>query len=710
MRRMAHTAPRHEPVPVLTRDAAGSAPITSFTSGQLITSAGISGLTARATYIASDSGEEFFAPAANMLVPLYARVRCDLPGFGGTWTGLVDDAPAITAAAAYAATFSPRRAIELPRLVGCGSSAFIPIHVHVFGRDYSPGKIVNTKIIPLTSMVLSTGYFLNLNTNDGISNAYGPNAWDVGAQVGLFGVFFDNTPNDMPGARLCVFAGNSGQFEDIHGFFHVQLLRQAPNVYCDSVLIKRVRAHRSLDNSEYSIKLGSNTGGGGDSVIIEGSTCSSGIYNANVPEKFIDLRYSNCGTIRNLINGSIYLHGCAQVLIENWHNEAAQLTVERSSFIVRNSNFDIKPTTPAYYPIDLTMAYGTTTDGFVGLFDNVQFRWGMRDREGIYPAEVRAAKGYLLKFINCNRSVSSSNNISMIGWRINDATDTPIAKWNNNAGYLSASGELNNWIPSGIYDAVIPSSTAFAGTSTPSKVTGRGPSTFVGGQTYYYRMQLLLDTTRLIGLDQTFAEVSVTMSATVANTERVVVPTGVGSSPPSLVTIRIYRGTTSGTYDSYCDVPSVRFGTAQDTGPGGTVNGLPWLPWGPGPVATLAPTPIGAYQISPELGARLVLPYEGAANLQGTADATLGSPAASVNTAVIVSALTADHSYQIHSGITQLGSRVRIVRNSAATGAFNANFKDPGGTTLKALASSNTWAEAELCYGNVWRLTGYGAL
>ena len=584
----------------------GSGPNASYTAAQLSAMAAAGTLTPLATYVANDVGEEFFAPSATRIYPKNPRVRCDLPAFGGTWTGLVDDGPAIAAAAAYAATFAPPRAIELPRRVGVASSIIIPMYVHVYGHEYTgKGQIANTKIIPLAGASFSTGYVFNLNTNDGINsisiNIPGEpgSAWSVGAWNSIKGVFFDNTPNDVVGARLCVFAGPA-VFEDIWGFFATQLIRQAPNVYADNTFIQRVFSHRSLDNSEYMIYLGSLTEGGGDCCYLSNMSCSPGIYSGGMPEKFIHLGYSNSGKISNVINGAIDIVGSDGVVIENWHSENAKLTVDRSNLSIRNSSIEVyAPRTDT--PFEFNMSYGSTSGSFVATMDNVRFSFGTDvTREAIIPAEVKAAKGYIIETRNCFRQDATAGSLTRTGIRINTDADAAIPTWNNFAGWLSQNGSLVRHTARGIYD-VYASANTFYGVGTPSLVTRGGTgNTFVDGTTYYYRAQHLLDVPNMIGFNPTNAEVSIAMPGSGANTKRVVAVVSHNAGVPVKGTVRVYRGTASGSYDKYCDIPWFGAGDIQDMG--NYMCGLPWIDRSPGGMDTLT-TLVGHSTVSTALGA-----------------------------------------------------------------------------------------------------------
>lgn len=458
--------------------------------------------------------------------------------------------------------------------------------VYVYGYNYEPGKI-STTVYPLTGAG-STGYLFGLNTTDGSTAAESTDAWDVGHLNGIFGIFVDNTPNDLAGVRLCVFAKRTIG-ADLWGFGVTQLLKHAGDstAYADSLRFENIQSHASLDNSEYLVDLGE---GGGDTIDLY-KLYFSPYENGGTPEKAIKVQTSNDASIRSVINGGIYLKNCYGSSIENWHTECASLIVDRSTFALRDSTLEAVDGATGYYPIDL-LSDGGTTQNMTAVLENVEFKYGLSGREGHVAAQIRTTKQYTIRCTNVFRSILSANGNSHTGIFINNDSDAAVTAWNDNAGYLSVNGTLACLQPVGSYAFNITTNDFQGVYNAVTKVT-KTPTTLVNGTTYYYKSQLLIDKTNLVGLTGTASEMSTTMTTA---SQRIFIPVFWGTCP-SLATLRVYRGTSTGNYDKKADIPSVHCRSIQDDGT--YVNGIAWEDWGPGAVATLV-SAIGNHILTPQ--------------------------------------------------------------------------------------------------------------
>jgi hypothetical protein len=254
--------------------------------------------------------------------------------------------------------------------------------------------------------------------------------------------------------------------------------------------------------------------------------------------------------------------------------------------------------------------------------DNVRFSFGTDvTREAITPAEVKASKAYLIEVRNCHRQDATAGSITRTGIRINTDADVAIPTWNNFSGWLSQQGSLVRHTARGIYD-VYCSADNFYGAAAAALVTRGGTgNTFVDGQTYYYKAQHLLDVPNMIGFNQTNSEVSAAMPGTGANTKRVVVTIAHNNGVPVKGTVRVYRGTATGSYDKYCDIPWFAEGYAQDMGD--YVCGLPWVARAAGAVDTVTPL-VGYSTVSTALGAVRSLPFAQAPTFAASFACNLG--------------------------------------------------------------------------------------
>lgn len=89
----------------------------------------------------------------------------------------------------------------------------------------------------------------------------------------------------------------------------------------------------------------------------------------------------------------------------------------------------------------------------------------------------------------------------------------------------------------------------------------------------------------------------------------------------------------------------------------------------------------------------------------GNAGVTL-TVGTSSKTQVWATVLTADRAVALSTTGAENGSRFRIVRKAAATGAFNLNV---GSGPLKAMATPGSFCDVEY-NGSAWALTAYGTL
>ncbi len=102
---------------------------------------------------------------------------------------------------------------------------------------------------------------------------------------------------------------------------------------------------------------------------------------------------------------------------------------------------------------------------------------------------------------------------------------------------------------------------------------------------------------------------------------------------------------------------------------------------------------------------------DGLQNIQNSASADNGNLAATIyagtsaRTQVWNTAITADRAVTLSTTNAVNGSKFRVVRTAAATGAFNLNV---GTGPLKALAAG-TWCDVEYD-GSAWFLSAYGSL
>lgn len=608
--------------------------------------------------------------------------------YGGFWNGTGNDSPALQAACLEAATFSPPRSVQLPPKVCLRDSVYVPSQVFIIGSDYIYGA-VKTTITPHADVNLSTGFMLNFNTEDGINPVV--QVYSRPFMCGLFGVFANNT-NAIANIRLAVALGGT-VIKNVYANKLRQIFKKPSGAYVDNVLIDGVHcAATDADNAEYQIELV----GQGDALRILNLNFPTNIT-PRVAAKAISVSKSRGGNIDAMVNGTISLQECSAFSISNWHPELGQLLLNQSNCHVRDSWFAQLTDVPSpYYPIELT-GRGSGGGSFELGLTNVDFVYGNGVFISDYAAEIRHDTEYTVRCHGARRvGMTVGDESTFSGIRMVTVAGAPIAEWNNHSHYLSqngsfagthAIGSLNQWIES-----------PYGGLLSPQAVSGY-PSTLTAG-TYYYRSQLILDAATASGRNPSYAEVSqvVTAGQAVRLSHQYL-----GNSTSAI--IRIYRGTSAGVYDYYVDIPTINAEMFCDSGE--HLSGCPWVSRSAGAMDSLS-SEAGEFRVTPKSGPRGLASQE--VTLSSDAAATIGSPLYAMSTVRMTAAITADRAFTINSSITQIGTQIKIVRTSAATGAFNINVNNPSASTLKALASAGTWCIVELDSTGAWRLTAYGSL
>lgn len=99
--------------------------------------------------------------------------------------------------------------------------------------------------------------------------------------------------------------------------------------------------------------------------------------------------------------------------------------------------------------------------------------------------------------------------------------------------------------------------------------------------TYYYKAVLYYDTDRAVGRLDAASEIS---QAATTGGAAIGMEITEGAYPPCKI-VRIYRGTSTGSYDAYADIPIINAPSLVDIGP--HISGAPWVSRSAGPVDTI---------------------------------------------------------------------------------------------------------------------------
>jgi len=522
-------------------------------------------------------------------VVLPALIDASARRYGGSFDGTSNNSSNIQDAIDDAAEQSPGAAcVMLPPTICLRDQIILHEGVHLFCWQYTKGRI-NTQVKIHADASFSTGYILNCNTTDGTTPTVAPRLGQW-VQCGVFGLWLNNSnPVSLPGMRLMLLAGTY-DVRDIRGYKHTQLIKKMAGQYIDNGRIDTVYAAASYDNSEYAIDIGN---GGGDALQIN----NLNFPGSNPVELALKVDTSAGCKVSNAINGQMYFVGCTLASVDNFHGERGRIVRENSSVSVRDTNFNTHTSSSAY-PIDCVITAGTGSAYTDSLhLDNVVFNWGQGDgsSEGTHLADVRTTYQTAIHCDNVRRVVNMyGSQRTLTGILVAKQDDTLLDAFNNWSHFLSRRGSFVGLKGFGSFNVQLAAD--FTGINGSSASSSFGSSTLTT-QTYYYIAQLLIDATTgaLVGRNQSAGEHSKAVTAG----QRVSLTCTMGSSSTLACIIRIYRGTSTGSYDKVANIPMMR--AAQLVDKGSYVNGIPWTDRAAGAVDTITST-TGTWLMTPGMG------------------------------------------------------------------------------------------------------------
>lgn len=507
------------------------------------------------------------------------------PYYGGFWNGTDNDSVAYQDALDDAAARG-YGGVMLPPTCCFRDPLFVQEGVAVLG--YGDPRQINTQIkVHADADFSSTGYILNFNTTDGLTPTVSPRLgeWIQCIAAGLW--LNNSTPVSLADVRLMILGGT--YFVDwIRAYKHAQILKKMAGQYIDNGKIGTIFAAASYDNSLYAIDIGD---GGGDGLRIGPLNFPA----SSTPELAVKVDTGNC-RISDAINGGIYFVDCSKAEVVSHHSEHGQIVAENTSLSVRGA-FWKTPSTAAIndFPIKMLNTTGNSTSHHSLELDNVAFIYGNTagSSEGKIAAEVAISHQVQVKCRNARRVINEYGaQRTILGIRFAKVTDeNPLTEVNRWSHILSDEGVIVGNLPLFTAYGVLSETSDFSGITSSNQITS--PSGDLGNTTYYYTSQLLLDSNLKIGRNQTSAERS---QATGGANRRLGLTLSYGSCSPKAI-LRVYRGTSTGSYDSYVDLPVMKATFIVDQGT--YCCGVPWKSRGAGAVDTLLDTTQGDRIITP---------------------------------------------------------------------------------------------------------------
>jgi len=187
--------------------------------------------------------------------------------------------------------------------------------------------------------------------------------------------------------------------------------------------------------------------------------------------------------------------------------------------------------------------------------------------------DIQGHENYEIHISNCRKTAASPSSKGIIestGILVSDKNGVSIDDFNNYSNILSIDGTIyrNNRVELAFKHVdcnknaltTLSGSTGTNGNVVWDKATA----------TYYYQAQYLYDINRVVGTDNTNAEVS----ASLTNGGNGMLFSVESGNRPENCMLRLYRGTTTGSYDEYVDVPLVNAKHIYDKGT--NIAGYAW--------------------------------------------------------------------------------------------------------------------------------------
>ena len=289
---------------------------------------------------------------------------------------------------------------------------------------------------------------------------------------------------------------------------------------------------------------------------------------------FIKVTASQGCRITGTINGNIYLYRCQASTISNSHLEKGTILVEDSTASIQD-NFIWKMGSECIHIKDSEGASGHYKSRSTNLENNVFI---LKYEYNNYDTDV--ADVLLTNSAGRIHLVNNRREVEAIGGSYKSAYSTGISikkiVGSNSYTILPNSNNMDISNELRIYDKIYNilqdnASTGYNILNTVSaEVANIEYKSTDTDKVYYYCAGIILDSTKQIGLINTDSVKRCTTSSDYS------VKINIGKEYIGLdATLRIYKGTTSGTYEQYVDVPCVNSIALVDNGY--SVNGFPWI-------------------------------------------------------------------------------------------------------------------------------------
>lgn len=467
--------------------------------------------------------------------------------------------------------------IRVPRSVGFAGEGWSSRMVVAGDCDGNPVFAVNT---------------------DGAGNWIDAYPAALSVQYGNF--FFDARQASAAGKHPLGFeVGASATFDTVHLLGFAQGFQQVSQ-YIDQITVRKVSFQQDEDNSgRYFIDLQ----WAGDGCVVDQAHCAlkfvtAGDYTTAPRGRNTRYRYKVGSTISNALNGDHELYGCDGIDTYGWHMEFGQARLIGSSATLRNHNFwthradqapnlAVSPILIDNIPGVANNAAGVVAISDCGMVVQQGFHGGYNIGDLTDISIVTPWYGHL-RIERVYRKHRMAAVSAALGTKTGITTSDPtFVRYSHIASVRSdiIGGVLHitEKLPS------LPSSTGGLNVAGSIATTDYGLWMGASG-TYYYKALFFYDTVRCIG-QATNNEISLTLTNGTGGAARL------AFEDFTRKMVRLYRGTTSGSYDHYVDVPVIAGVSLTDVGT--DVMGFPWQTRTAGPVDSINSGGVLGFEIAP---------------------------------------------------------------------------------------------------------------
>lgn len=460
--------------------------------------------------------------------------------------GVADDTAAIRAAIAAAVS----RGIQDVYL---GKSHMISESITIPAGIVLRGQGRNCRIIPSPTGTFIGGWMFFINSTDGSTPTINfPNLLSGGIRDM---VFYNATATAN---RRGVKGFGSSEIDDLKGFNMSQMVGRPTGFYSDNFRVRAIYCEPVI-GTDYQVDIR----GLGDGLSVRDLHFP---YNPANPgggtPKALYITGALGGEVANCVGGDVKIEN-AVVTIKDGHFERAQLLVDSADVDVIDTVFGATTRVP------IALAQ-TSLQNYVFRMKNVQFLYteGLLEWQG---SDLQVAGRYTTEVDGCYRRHSSNTDLTksqITGILVENSSAVPLSDWNDFSYQLSKKGRI---LPQFFVERNF--QTYFTSLSFPGAATVSTDSTTTftaATNTYFYAVQIILDRNRLVGRNGTAGEKTIVLTNGGPGS-RLDIDYG-GRAPTGI--IRVYRGTTTGSYDKIIDIPAYNVGRLYDNGL--TLNGYPW--------------------------------------------------------------------------------------------------------------------------------------